>query len=295
MDWNMEAQRMEQEQHSPIAARLWLGNMLRDLREEAELTGAKVAKELGVHPPRISNIEKGRSVPSKLELAKLAEIFSVPKDLLPVLHELASQSRKKSWTTTYEDVLPEKYEKYLGLEEAAHSLKDWHTHMICGLLQTSEHSRALLTENNLYAAPHETDRLVELRMRRQQVLDRSPKPLQLWAIMEEHVLRRPVGGAEVHRRQLQHLLNMQEHPHITIQITPTSLGAHAGLDGPFSLLEIGDSYPTIVYIESRSGNLYKEDIKDISLHKSLYDQIQGAALSPVGSARLIAKIMKEAA
>lgn len=286
---------MEQEQHSPIAARLWLGHMLRDLREEAGLTGAKVAKELGVHPPRVSNIEKGRSVPSKLELAKLAEIFTAPDDLLPVLHELASLSRKKSWTTTYEDVLPEKYEKYVGLEEAALSLKDWHTHMVCGLLQTSEHSRALLAESSPYATPHETDRLVELRSRRQQALVRSPRPLQLWAIMEEHVLRRPVGGTQVHQRQLQHLLDAQEHPHITIQITPTSMGAHAGLDGPFSLLEIGSSYPPIVYIESRSGNLYKENIKDISLHKSLYDQIQGAALSPTASAKLITKIMKETA
>lgn len=284
---------MEQEQHSPIAARLWLGNMLRDLREEAGLTGSKVAKELGVHPPRISNMEKGRSVPSKLELAKLAEIFTAPDDLLPVLHELASLSRKKSWTTTYEDVLPEKYEKYVGLEEAAHSLKDWHTHMVCGLLQTPEHSRALLAGSNPYGTPHERDRLVELRMRRQQALNRSPRPLQLWSIMEEHVLRRPVGGTDTHRKQLQHLLDMQARPHVTIQITPTSLGTHAGLDGPFSLLEVGDSYPTIVYIESRGGNLYKENIKDIALHKSLYDQVQGAALSPAASTKLITEILEE--
>lgn len=284
---------MGQEQHNPIASRLWLGNMLRELREEAGMTGIQVAKELGVHPPRVSNIEKGRSVPSKLELAKLAEIFSVPTDLHPVLSELASNARKKSWTTTYEDVLPAKYEKYLGLEEVAVSLKDWHTHMISGLLQTPDHANALLTECDPHVIKQDVERLVELRLRRQQVLDRTPEPLHLWAIMEEHTLRRPVGGPKVHREQLQHLLNMQERPHITIQIIPTSLGAHAGLDGPFSLLEIGDSFPTLVYIESRGGNLYKEGIRDISLHKSLYDQIQGSALSPVASAKLIRNILEE--
>ncbi|MBB4930010.1 transcriptional regulator with XRE-family HTH domain [Lipingzhangella halophila] len=284
-----------QEQHSPIASRLWLGTMLRDLREEAGLTGAQVARELGVHPPRVSNIEKGKSIPSKIELAKLAELFSVPEDLTDGLRELASNARRKSWTTTYEDVLPEKYEKYVGLEEVAVSLKDWHTHMICGLLQTAEHAHALFAELNPHAAEHDRERLVELRLRRQQVLDRTPEPLQLWSIMEEHVLRRPVGGHEVHHAQLQHLLDMQKRPHVTIQIIPTSFGAHTGLDGPFSLLEIGPSYPPIVYIETRGGNLYKEGIREISLHKSTYDQLQGAALPPVESTKLIETIMKEAA
>jgi transcriptional regulator with XRE-family HTH domain len=286
---------MDQEQHSPLASRLWLGNMLRDLREEAGLTGAQVARELGVHPPRVSNIEKGRSIPSKLELARLAEIFSAPADLTPVLQELATNARRKSWTTTYEDVLPEKYEKYLGLEEVAVSLKDWHTHMICGLLQTQEHARALLTDLSPQASSHDIERLVELRLRRQRVLDRSPEPLQLWAIMEEQAIRRPVGGRGIHRKQLQHLLEMQERPHITIQIIRTSFGAHPGLDGPFSLLEVGASYPPIVYIESRSGNLYKEGVREITAHKAAYDQIQGAAHPPVESAKLIRTIMEEAA
>ncbi|GAB3437994.1 helix-turn-helix transcriptional regulator [Streptomonospora sediminis] len=282
-----------QEQHSPIASRLWLGTMLRDLREEAGLTGTHVARELGVHPPRVSNMEKGKSIPSKVELAKLAELLSVPEDLTGVLRELASNARRKSWTTTYEDVLPAKYEKYVGLEEVSISLKDWHTHMICGLLQTADHARALLSELNPRAAEHDRERLVELRLRRQQVLDRTPEPLQLWSIMEEHVLRRPIGGSKVHYAQLKHILDMHERSHVTIQIIPTTCGAHTGLDGPFSLLEIGPSYPPIVYIESRGGNTYKEGIREISLHKSIYDQLQGAALPPVESAKLIKTIMEE--
>lgn len=284
---------MEQGQHNPIASRLWLGNMLRELREEAGLTGAQVAKELGVHPPRISNIEKGRSVPSKLELGKLSEIFSTPGDLTASLTTLATNARKKSWTTTYEDVLPQKYEKYLGLEEVATSLKDWHTHMVSGLLQTADHVQALLTESALHVSKPDIERLVQLRLKRQEVLERSPEPLRLWAIMEEHVIRRPVGGPEVHREQLKHLLVMRELPHVTIQVIPTSFGAHAGLDGPFSLLEIGAGHPPLVYIESRNGNLYQEDIKDITAHRIIYDQIQGAALPPAESAKLIEQIMKD--
>lgn len=284
---------MNQEQHSPIASRLWLGNMLRDLREEAGLTGAQAAKELGIHPPRVSNMEKGKSIPTKLELAKLIEIYAAPDDLTPVLNELASNARRKSWTTTYEDVLPEKYEKYLGLEEVAVGLKDWHTHIICGLLQTAEHARALFTANNPHSYAHDLDRLVELRIRRQHVLERASEPLKLWAIMEEHVLRRPIGGTDVHREQLKHLVEMGQRPNINIQIIPTGFGAHAGLDGPFSILEIGVGYPPIVYIESRGGNLYKEEIRQIAAHQSAYDQIQGAALHPVQSAQLIEKVLKE--
>lgn len=287
---------MSQEQHSPIASRLLLGKMLRRLREEAGLSGVETADQMDFGTAKLSKIEQGHTPVTKSDLKLFFEVLSVPADLQPTLLDLGAQARRtrRSRTTTSEEALPgRKFEKYLGLEEVAVRVKDWQTHLIPGILQTPEYARALIHAANPTYATSRVDHLVQLRMDRQRALHRESDPLKLWSIMEEHALRRVVGGGDTHATQLQHLLEMGHLPHVNIQVIPMSYGEHSGLDGAFAILDVGNEYPPVVYVESRGRNTYIESVDELASYQASYDHIQSAALSPKQSAEAIMQIVKE--
>ncbi|MGW5875287.1 helix-turn-helix domain-containing protein [Nocardiopsis terrae] len=286
---------MPQEQHGPIASRLLLGKALQQLRLEAGMNGAEAAGKMGFGAAKLSKIERGQAPVTKADLELFFQVFDVAEDVRPTLLELGSQSRRprRNRTTTYEQNLPGRnFEKYLGLEEVAVGIKDWHTHLITGLLQTPEYAHALISVNPLLL-PYQVDHLVKLRMERQQALHRDNEPLNLWSIVEEQALRRTIGSRDVRDSQLRHLLNLGQKPNINIQVIPESLGAHAGLDGSFAILDAGTHHPPVVYLDSRGMNTYIEGVAEIASYKAAYDQIQSVALSPVQSAEVISAILEE--
>lgn len=286
---------MPQEQHGPIASRLLLGKALQQLRLEADMSGAEAAKELGFGAAKLSKIERGQAPVTKADLHLFFQVFHVPDDVQPTLLELGAQSRRprRNRTTTFEQNLPGRnFDKYLGLEEVAVGIKDWHTHLITGLLQTPEYAHALISVNPLLL-PYQVDHLVKLRVERQQALHRETDPLHLWSIVEEHALRRIIGNREIRDAQLQHLLDMGEKPNINIQVIPDTLGTHPGLDGSFAILDAGTHHPPVVYLDSRGMNTYIEGVAELASYKAAYDQIQSVALSPVQSAEIISAVMKE--
>jgi transcriptional regulator with XRE-family HTH domain len=287
---------MPQEQHGPIASRLLLGKALQQLRSEAGMSGAEVAKEMGFGAAKLSKIERGQAPITKADLHLFFEVLKVSEDVRPTLLELGAQSRRprRNRTNTSEQELPGKnFERYLGLEEIAIGIKDWHPYLIPGLLQTPEYARALISANPLLL-PDQVEYLVELRMERQRALHREAEPLQLWSIVEEYALRRVIGGKQTRDDQLRHLLTMGQKPNINIQVIPDSAGAHAGLDGAFAILDAGNHLPPVVYIDSRGMNTYVEGVTDLAVYKATYDQIQSSALSPVQSAAVITAILEEA-
>jgi transcriptional regulator with XRE-family HTH domain len=287
---------MPQEQHGPIASRLLLGKALQQLRSEAGMSGAEVAKEMGFGAAKLSKIERGQAPITKADLHLFFEVLKVSEDVRPTLLELGAQSRRprRNRTNTSEQELPGKnFERYLGLEEIAIGIKDWHPYLIPGLLQTPEYARALIAANPLLL-PDQVEYLVELRMERQRTLHREAEPLQLWSIVEEYALRRVIGGRQTRDDQLRHLLTMGQKPNINIQVIPDSAGAHAGLDGAFAILDAGNHLPPVVYIDSRGMNTYVEGVTDLAVYKATYDQIQSSALSPVQSAAVITAILEEA-
>ncbi|MFV2199036.1 helix-turn-helix domain-containing protein [Nocardiopsis sp. LOL_012] len=286
---------MPQEQHGPIASRLLLGKALQQLRYEAGMSGTEVAQMMGFGAAKLSKIERGQTGVSKADLHLFFQVLDVDEDVRPTLLELGSQSRRarRNRTTTVEQELPGRnFEKYLGLEEIAVGIRDWHPYLIPGLLQTPEYARTLISANPLLL-PDQVDRLVQLRVERQQALYRTDDPLQLWSIVEEYALRRVLSTKEVRDDQLRHLLAMGQKPNVNIQVIPGSAGAHAGLDGAFAILDAGNHLPPVVYIDSRGMNTYVESVSELSVYKATYDHIQSAALSPIQSAEVITAILEE--
>jgi len=142
-------------------------------------------------------------------------------------------------------------------------------------------------------AAEQIGRLVDLRIQRQRRLDDDP-PLELWAILDEAVIRRPVGGTTVMCAQLEHLLVMAERPGLTLQILPFSCGAHAGHGGPFTILEFPDAVdPTVVYTEHLTGSLFLEADEEISRYTVVFDHLRAEALGSAASIDLIAGVAAE--
>ncbi|MFD3686798.1 helix-turn-helix domain-containing protein [Nocardiopsis sp. NPDC058631] len=265
------------------------------MRSEAGMSGAEVAKTMGFGAAKLSKIERGQAAVTKADLHLFFHILHVSEDVQPALLELGAQSRRprRDRTTTFERELPGKnFERYLGLEEIATGIKDWHPYLIPGLLQTPEYAHALISAHPLLL-PDQVEHLVQLRVERQRTLHRGSDPLHLWSIVEEYALRRTIGGKETRDAQLHHLLKIGQKPNINIQVIPESAGAHAGLDGAFAILDAGNHLPPVVYIDSRGMNTYVEGVTDLAAYKASYDQIQSAALSPVQSAAVISAILEE--
>ncbi|WP_067597903.1 helix-turn-helix domain-containing protein [Nocardiopsis listeri] len=278
----------------PAGSKRKLGLWLKEQRTNSGLTGKQVANELGCGDPKVFRMEGGHAVPSKLELDRLFDVFGVSDDQeRDLIRQLAADAKSRHWTSDFESVMPPKFDIYVGREEDASSIYVYETHLIQGLLQTQDHMRALLAATNPQDGAEDVERLVEFRTRRQQILEREPEPLSLWVVMDEAALRRPVGGIEVHRQQLQQLLDITQKPNVNLQVIPESVGAHAGLSGPFSLLEFEPDEPTMVYIEGQGGNLYLDKPREIRRHKLLWNHIVDVASPTATSTRLIKKAMEE--
>ena len=278
----------------PAGSKRKLGLWLKEQRTKAGLTGKQVANELGCGDPKVFRMEGGHAVPSKLELDHLFELFGVEDDReRDLIRQLAADAKSRHWTSEFESVMPPKFDIYVGREEDATSVRVYETHLIQGLLQTEDHMRPLLTATNPQEPASDVERLVEFRKRRQRILVRDPDPLNLWVVMDEAAIRRPVGGAEVHRAQLQHLLDLTSMPNVNIQVIPESVGAHAGLSGPFSILEFEPDEPEMIYIEGQGGNLYLDKAREIRRHKQLWNHIVDVAMSTAATTRYIKKVMEE--
>jgi transcriptional regulator with XRE-family HTH domain len=278
----------------PTVRRRRLGTELRKLRESNGYKLEEVAAQLGVASSTLSRIETGKAPTKSSYLNQMLEMYGVAEpEQRQVLVDMAREGHRKGWWAAYDDVLPSGFDIYVGLEAETTSVRGYEVTVVPGLLQTPDYARAVLREMFPRHTLDQIERLVELRMERQRRFDDDP-PLELWAIIDEAVLRRPVGGWAVMRDQLEHLLTMAERPGVTLQVLPFECGAHAGHGGPFSVLE----FPTrsdseVAYVESAGGNIYLEKDRDVRARVDAFDRLRAAALAPCASAELIAMIVKE--
>jgi hypothetical protein len=184
-------------------------------------------------------------------------------------------------------VLPNPYEVYIGLETGASSIRNFEPVVVPGLLQTAEYARETFRNGPRELDRDEVERRVEVRMARQKILSREDRP-RLWAVIDEAVIRRVVGGPEVMRGQLRHLADCAEQGKTTLQVVPYRAGAHAGTTGPFVILEFLESTdPTVVYVETVAGDIYLEERIDVSRYNLAFDRLLAAALHPDDSVQLI--------
>ena len=273
-----------------------LGFELRRLREEAGLKLDQVAGRLDLALSTLSRIETGKAPCRSTYAAAMLDMYNVTdRAQRELLIDMARQGQRKDWWDRYGAVLPTGFGTYVGLEAEAATLRAFETRVIHGLLQTDDYARAALRAEDRKASAGDIDRLTELRMKRQEALDRAEEPLELWAILDEAVLHRQVGGAKTMRAQLGRLAEASELPNVTLQVLPFAQGSHAGLAGPFAILEFPGGGPAImdpgvVYVESVAGNIYLEKDRQVRHWADVFDQLRAQALSPDESRQVIARV-----
>jgi transcriptional regulator with XRE-family HTH domain len=277
----------------PAVRRRQLMTELKRLREATGLTQEDVAGQLDWHPTKIMRIETGRTAPHPNDVRVMLGLYGVVDNgVLSGLLKLAKDARQRGWWYSYKDVLLSRFELFLGLESEADSIRDFELSMIPGLLQTDDYARELIRGLMAFDVA-EIERRVELRMARQQILDREDAP-HLWAILDEAAVHRVVGGKAIMKAQLLHLANSAEHGRTTIQVLPFSAGPHPGQAGPFIILGFAEPIePEVVYMETVGGNLYVDKSEEVRLFTTVFDQLRAVALSPSQSAAMLQALAGE--
>jgi transcriptional regulator with XRE-family HTH domain len=278
----------------PTVRRRRLGTELRKLRESNVYKLEEVAARLGVAPSTLSRIETGKAPTKSAYLSQMLDMYGVTdQQQRQVLVDMAREGHRKGWWAAYDDVLPSGFDIYVGLEAETAAVRGYEVSVVPGLLQTPGYARAVLREMFARHTTDQIERLVDLRIERQRRFDGDP-PIELWAVLDEAVIRRPVGGNSVMREQLEHLLVAADRPGVTIQVLPFGCGAHAGHGGPFSILEFPNrSDSEVAYVESVVGIIYLEKDRDVRARAEAFDRLRAAALAPGASADLITRVANE--
>jgi hypothetical protein len=273
--------------------RMMLGSHLRELRERAGVTRSDAGWAIRASESKISRLELGRVGFKERDVADLLTLYGVQDTReRERLLALAREANDPGWWHRYGDVTPEWFDAYLGLEATAELIRTYEIQFVPGLLQTADYARAVAQLSpGGPRADTEIERLVALRRRRQRVLDREP-PLKLWAVIEEAVLRRPIGGTEVLRSQLDALLETVAHPNVTIQIIPLESSGHAATGGAFSLLRFPQrDLPDIVYVEHLTSALYLDRRDDVEAYTQAFDLLASTSPSPQQTERELTRLL----
>ena len=274
----------------PTVRRRRLGSELRRLREGQSIKLEEVADRLGLAPSTLSRIETGKAPTRSAYLASMLDYYGVDDpSQRQILVEMAREGHRKGWWAVWEDVLPTGFGIYVGLEAEAASLRVYEAQVVHGLLQTEEYARAVMTTVRRRQTPEEIDRLVALRMQRQEVLLRAD-PLALWIILDEAVIRRTMGPPALMYRQLVHLVEAAQSPNVTLQVLEFSSGLHPALNGPFTIIEFPERFdPDVVYSEGvgEQANFIEEREREVRARAEAFDLLRATALPPADSAELI--------
>jgi transcriptional regulator with XRE-family HTH domain len=275
---------------SPTIRRRRLGAELRRYRDAAGVTIDVVADRLGCSPSKVSRIETGHTSATPRDVKDMLDIYGVAGAPSDELVQIAREARQKGWWHPFSTVLTG---AYVGLEAAAKSIRAYEQQVVPGLLQTDKYAIAMIRSARLGDSEQEIEQRVRVRMARQALLIQDD-PIDLWVVLDEAVLSRPVGGDEVMRDQLLRLGEMTELPNVTLQILPFAVGAHAGMDGTFAILDFPDAEdPNVVFAENATGGLFLEKTDELRKYNSIFDTIRATALSPEESRNMILMLAEE--
>jgi hypothetical protein len=251
------------------------------LRETAGVSREHAAEQLGWSVSKLWRVETARSRAHHGDVADILDLYAISGDQREGLITLARQARRRGWWHSYADVLAEGFEVYVDLEAEASALRTYEAQVVPGLLQTADYARAILTAAWVQIEPDEIERRLAVRIRRQELSAARPTPVKLWAVLDEAVLRRPVGGTAVMHGQLQRLAQAAHQTHITLQVLPFATGAHIAMLGPFVLVSFPDPTGTdMVYLETDTSSLYLEEPQQIERYSEIFDHLRATALSP---------------
>lgn len=277
-----------------------LGRHLRDLRNRSRLTVRAAASKLEWSEAKIWRIETGQTSLRSHDVETMCKVYGAPEDLAEALKGLAKETKGRGWWHSYGDVIPENFDLYIGLEEAATRLSQYSAELVPGLLQTEEYARTLIRADNPGDDEEEIERRVHVRIERQTLLTRVTSPPTLEVVLNEAVLRRPVGGPEVMARQLDRLTEVMEMPNLSMRVVPFAAGLHHGvMSGPFTMLRFplnGDGKPTeppTVYVGGFTGDLYLDKANEIERYDGAFQAIWGCSLDHEETKRLLQQATRE--
>ncbi|MBL3669358.1 helix-turn-helix domain-containing protein [Streptomyces sp. M2CJ-2] len=277
---------------NPTVRRRRLGQELRRLRELKGMTAEEVAERLLVSQSKISRLENGRRSISQRDVRDLCGVYEVEDQrIVESLMQMAKDSRQQGWWHAFGDI---PYSVYIGLETDAESLRVYEPQIITGLLQTRAYAEAIVQGGSPESSDQENDKRVEVRLRRQGRITADKDPLRLWVVLDEASLHRVVGSRQVMREQLEHVMELSQLPHITVQVLPFEVGAHSGINGQYSILEFADAADSsVVYIEGVTSDLYLEKPHDVQKYTVMYEHLRAQSLNVEQSRRLVERVAKE--
>jgi transcriptional regulator with XRE-family HTH domain len=278
----------------PTVLRMLLGAHLRRLREAKGVSREDAGWEIRSSESKISRMELGRVSFKERDVEDLLTLYGVvDADERHRLLALAKEANNPGWWHRYGDVLPNWFLSYLGLESAASMIRSYEVQFVPGLLQTEQYARAVVRLGHATASPEGVERRVQLRMERQRVLMQARGP-QLWAVLDEAVLRRPIGGLEVMREQVEALIRAAGMPSVRLQILPFHVGGHAAAGGAFTILRFPErDLSDVVYVEQLNSALYLDKREDVDHYAAAMERLCIEAEPPERTPEILRAILAD--
>ncbi|MFI0404796.1 helix-turn-helix domain-containing protein [Actinomadura sp. 3N508] len=278
----------------PLVPRLLLARRLRALRESAGIGRADAAKAIGRSDSKITRLELGRSACSVDDVAALLTRYGADDNERTTLLALAEQTTAHPWWHADADIVPGWVRSYLTAEQAAKLVRTFEPQYVPGLLQAEEYARALIRRS--YPGhdhpEQEVERRVEFRMRRQRVLRRRPRPLNLWVVLDERALWRPIGGPATMAAQVRHIIELCKRPNVTVQIAPAGICGRVEGDGPLTLVRFPQQgLQDMVYLERTDNADYPVRRAEIERHWHVFNTLVTEASKPEQTPRILAEIL----
>jgi transcriptional regulator with XRE-family HTH domain len=274
----------------PVAQRLVLGAHLRRLRENSNITTERAASAIRGSHSKISRMEHGRVGFKERDIADLLTLYGVVGDERDGLLKLAREANTPGWWQAYSDILPHWVEPYFGLEAAASFIRTYQLQFVPGLLQTEGYARALIGLGSS-ASEDEIARKAEARISRQEILSREDPP-KVWAVVDEGALRRSICSREVMREQTRHLIDMADHPAVTLQVLPFDIGPHPAMGGPFTIMRFSEpDLRDVVYIEQLTSAIYIDKPAEVDSYLEVMEQLCLQAEPSARTQKLLTEIV----
>jgi transcriptional regulator with XRE-family HTH domain len=278
----------------PTVRRILMGTQLRRLREAREITREDAGYHIRGSESKISRMELGRVGFKERDVVDLLALYGVEDTAeRDALVTLAREANAPGWWHQYADVLPDWFQTYVGLEEAASVLRVYEVQFVPGLLQTANYARAVIARGQPGAPAEEIERRVSMRITRQELLTKAGGP-RLWAVVDEAVLRRPIGSPEVFRSQLEHLIEVTQDARITLQVTPFHTGGPIAEAGAFTIMRFPEQdLPDVVYLEQLTSALYLDKREDVERYTEVMDRLSVESESPERTAGLLHDMLRD--
>ncbi|WP_033039057.1 helix-turn-helix domain-containing protein [Streptomyces monomycini] len=268
------------------AARL-VGEQLRRMRQERGLALKDVAPLIRGSVSKVSRLERGESPPKERDVFDLIRHYGASEEQQREIDSLLRQAQDSAWWQQYSDVTPSFLKRLIGLEDAAEKIYTYENHVVPGILQIPDYARVLVAAAMPSVSPDAVERPVALRMARQRLLFKENPP-EVLALLEEGILRRPVGGPAVMCAQLEHLKRVAELPHVHLRIVEFEYGASAAPTFPITHLRFGDGGPAeLVYVEQISSAQYLTKTAEVEQHRHILDELRFVAASREKSVQIL--------